>query len=76
MDWMDDLPQVTGIDLVVALMAQKLMDGPVTFRSPFWDGDVIIETLNDYRSWIYIVTKIYDEPGMEEKALEIWETNN
>ena len=73
MDWLNDIPSATGIDLVVALMAKKFMDGPVTFRSPFWDGEIKIEALDDYRAWIRTVERIGIELDAEKRALEIWE---
>ena len=74
MDWLNELPSVTGIDRVVAEMAQRLMRGPVIFRSPWWNGDVTIETLGDYRAWIRAVERIENEWDAEQRALEIWET--
>jgi len=73
MDWLNNLPPLKGIDRVVAEAAQKLMRGPVVFGSPYWDGDVVIETLDDYRAWIRTVERIWNELGAERRALEIWE---
>lgn len=73
MDWLNELPSVTGIDRVVEEMAQRLMRGPVTFRSPYWNGDVVIETLDDYRAWVRTAERIENEPGAERRALKIWE---
>lgn len=50
------------------------MDGPVVFKSQYWDGDVTIETLDGYRAWILTVGRINDERGAESKAFEIWDT--
>jgi hypothetical protein len=74
MDWLNDLPSVTGIDRFVAEMAQRLMRGPVVFGSPFWNGDVVIETLDDYCAWAKTTERIGNERGAEQGALEIWET--
>ena len=73
MDWLNELPPISGIDRVVAESAQKLMRGPVVFRSPYWDGDVVIETLYDYRAWIRTVERIWNELGAERRGLERWE---
>lgn len=73
MDWLNDLPAVKGIDKVVAEMAQRLMKGPVVFGSPFWDGDVKIETLDDYRAWTRTAERIENDRDAERRALEIWE---
>ena len=73
MDWLNDLPEVTGIDRVVAEMAQRLMSRPVIFRSPFWDGDVKIETLGDYHAWARTNVRIDNERGAGLRASEIWE---
>jgi len=62
------------IDRVVAEAAQKQMRGPVVFKSPYWDGDVVIETLDDYRAWIRTVERIGNELGAYRRALRIWET--
>ena len=73
MDWLNELPPATGIDKVVGEMAKRLLEGPVVFRSPFWDGDIKIETLNDYRAWVRFANRIDNEPGAEMRALEVWE---
>ena len=74
MDWLNEIPSVTGIDRIVAEMAQKLMSGTVTFGSPYWNGDVVIETFNEYRAWVRTAERIWNEPGAERRALEIWKT--
>src|SRR4030066_2083138 len=74
MDWKSELPSLTGIEKNVAEAAQKLMRGPVVFKSPYWDGNVVIETLDDYRAWIRTVNRVNNEPDAERRALEIWET--
>lgn len=74
MDWLNDLPYVTGIDRIVAEMAKRLMEGPVVFKSPFWDMDVIIRDLNDYRGWLRTADKISNDRDAERKGLGIWET--
>lgn len=73
MDWLNSLPAVKGINKVVAEMAQVLMKGPVTFKSPFWDGDITIKDLNDYRAWARFADRIENERSAEGRALEIWE---
>jgi hypothetical protein len=73
MDWLSDLPPLKGIDRVVSEMAQKLMSGPVIFKSPFWNGEVKIENLDDYRAWIRTVVRIGSDRDAEQMALEIWE---
>ena len=54
-------------------MAKQLLNGPVVFRSPFWDGEIKIETLNDYCAWARFAERIDNERGTEGRALEIWE---
>jgi hypothetical protein len=73
MDWLNELPPATGIDKVVGEMAKRLLEGPVVFRSPFWDGDIKIETLNDYCAWARFANRMDDERGAELRAVEIWE---
>lgn len=73
MDWLNELSSVTGIDKVVGEMAKRLLEGPVIFRSPFWDGDIRIETLNDYRVWARFAYRVDNERGAEDRAFEIWE---
>lgn len=73
MDWPNDLPAVTGIDKVVTEMAKRLIEGPVVFRSPFWDGDITIATMDDYRTWARFARRIDQEYGAEERVVEIWE---
>ena len=73
MDWLSSLPAAKGINKVVGEMAQKIMKGPFVFRSPFWDGDIKIETLDDYRAWARFADRIENERGAEGRALEIWE---
>lgn len=72
MDWLNELPAVTGIDKVVAEMAQRLMSGPMIFKSPFWNGNVAIETSDDYRAWVRTVKRIENEPDKEARALNLW----
>jgi len=74
MDWLNDLQPLKGIDRFVAEMGKRLMSGPVIFRSPFWNGDVVIETLDDYRAWVRTTERIENERGAERRALEIWDT--
>jgi hypothetical protein len=71
MDWLDDMPEVTGGDKVLAQMAQRLIDGPVVFRIQYWGG-MGIEILDDYRAWV--CERIEREPNMERRALKIWQT--
>jgi hypothetical protein len=73
MDWLNELPPATGIEKVVGEMAKRLLEGPVVFRSPFWDGDIKIETLNDYCAWARFACRMDNERGAEGRALEIWE---
>ena len=73
MDWLNNLPPLDGIDRIVTDMAQRLMCEPVIFRSPFWDGEIKIETLDDYRAWIRTVERIGIELDAEKRASEIWE---
>jgi hypothetical protein len=73
MGWLNDLPSVKGIDRFVVEMAQRLMSGPVTFKSPYWDGDVTIGTLGEYRAWIRVVERIENKQDAERRALEIWD---
>jgi hypothetical protein len=73
MDWLNELKPATGIDKVVGEMAKRLLEGPVIFRSPFWDGEIKIETLNDYCAWARFAYRIDNERGAELRALEIWE---
>jgi hypothetical protein len=73
MDWLNDLPTVTGIDKVVGEMAKRLVEGPIVFRSPFWDGNIIIETLDDYRIWARFARRMDQEHGAEERAVEMRE---
>ena len=73
MELLNKLPPVMGVTLVVTLMAQKLMDGPYIFRSPFWDGDIKIETIIDYRAWVRTVERIGKEFGAEQNAKGMWE---
>ena len=73
MDWLNELPAVTGIDKVVGEMAKRLLEGPVVFRSPFWDGDIRIETLTDYCVWARFAHRMDNEVGVEGRALEVWE---
>jgi hypothetical protein len=73
MDWLSELPPATGIDKVVGEMAKRLLEGPVIFRSPFWDGEIRIETLTDYCAWARFAHRIDNERGAEFRALEIWE---
>lgn len=73
MDWLNDLPTVTGIDKVVAEMAKRLIEGPLVFRCPFWEGDIVIETLDDYRAWARFASRMDHELGAEEQAFLIWE---
>jgi hypothetical protein len=72
MDWLNELPSVTGIDKVVGEMAKRLLEGPVVFRSPFWDGDITIETLNDYCAWAKFAYRIDNERGIESIPLKKW----
>ena len=74
MDWRNDFPTLKGIDKVVTEMAQRIMKGPLISRSRFWDGDIKIEDLNDYRAWTRFAYRIENERGAEGRALEIWET--
>ena len=76
MDWLNELPPATGIDRVVGEMAKRLLDGPVVFRSPFWDGNIRIETLNDYLVWVRFANRTDNEPGADLLAFEIWEEIN
>jgi hypothetical protein len=73
MDWLNELPPATGIEKVVGEMAKRLLEGPVVFRSPFWDGEIKIESLNDYCAWTRFAYRIDDERGAEGRAFEIWE---
>ena len=68
MDWKSELPSLTGIEKVVADAAQKLMKGPVVFKIPYWDGNVVIETLDDYRAWIRTVNRVNNEPDAERRV--------
>lgn len=74
MDWRSELQPLTGVDRFVTEMAQRLMNGPVVFRCPYWDGDVTIVSLDDYRAWIRATERIENDKGAERRALEIWET--
>lgn len=76
MEWLNELPSVTGIDKVVGEMAKRLLEGPVVFRSPFWDGDIKIGNLNDYYAWTRFAYRIDNERGAEGRALEVWEEEN
>ena len=76
MDWLNEFPPASGFDKVVGEMAKRLLEGPVVFRSPFWDGDIKIETLNDYFAWARFADRIDNERGAEGRALEIWEEEN
>jgi hypothetical protein len=73
MDWLNELPPATGIDKVVGGMAKRLLEGPVVFRSPFWDGDIRIETLTDYCAWVRFADRMDNEREAEGRADEIWE---
>jgi len=53
-------------------MAKRLLEGPVVFRSPFWDGEIKIETINDYCAWARFAYRIDNKRGAELRALEIW----
>lgn len=74
MDWLNDLPTVTGIHRIIAIGAQRLMRGPLVFKSPYWDGQVVIENLAEYRAWGRTKDRVRNEMGAELRALEIWET--
>ena len=76
MDWLNELPPAIGIDKIVREMAKRLLEGPVVFRSPFWDGDIKIENLNDYCAWERFAYRIDNERGAEARAFEIWEEEN
>jgi len=73
MDWLNSLPAVNGIDKVVGEMAQMLMKTTFVFRSPFWDGDIKIENLDDYRAWARFADRIENERGAEGMAFNILE---
>ena len=73
MYWLNELPPATGIDKVVGEMAKRLLEGPVIFRSPFWTGDIKIETLNDYCVWARFADRMNNERGAELRALKICE---
>ena len=73
MDWLNELPSVTGIDRIVAEAARRLMSGPVIFRSPYWDGEVSIGTLDEYRAWIRTSKRIENEMDAGLRGLEVWE---
>jgi hypothetical protein len=73
MDWPNEFPPLTVIDRVVGETAQKLMRGPVVFRSPYWNGEVVIESLDDYRAWARFADRINNERGAERRASQIWE---
>jgi hypothetical protein len=68
MDWLNELPSISGIDRIVAEGAQKLMRGPVVFKSPYSGGYVVIETLDDYRAWIRTVVQVNNGPGGEQRV--------
>ena len=76
MDWLNELPPAKGIDKVIGEIAKRLLEGPVVFRSPFWDGEIRIETINDYCAWARFAYRIDNERGAESRAEEIWETEN
>lgn len=71
MDWLNEFPEVTGIDKVVAEAARRLMAGPVFFRSQFFDGEVRIEDLRDYRAWTKTVSRLNNEPGADFRRREL-----
>jgi hypothetical protein len=73
MDWLNELPPATGIDKVVGEMAKRLLEGPVVFRSQYWDGDIRIETLTVYCAWARFGDRMDNERGAEGRAFEIWE---
>jgi hypothetical protein len=73
MEWLNEIPVGVGIDKVVGEMAKRLIEGAIVFRSPFWDGDITIATLDDYRTWARFARRIDQERGAEERILEIWE---
>jgi len=54
-------------------MAKRLLEGPVVFRSPFWDGEIVIETMNDYLAWARFADRIDNERGIDVRALHIFE---
>ena len=71
MDWLNDMPEVTVGDKVLAKMAQRLIDGAVVFRIQYWGG-YGNEILDDYRAWV--CEWIEREPNMERRTLKIWQT--
>ena len=75
MDWLNELRELRpqkGIDRVVIEMMEKLIGGPVSFPSPYWDGDIVIATVDDYLAWARASERIQDESRAEQKAIEIW----
>jgi uncharacterized protein YbaA (DUF1428 family) len=54
-------------------MAKRLIEGPIVFQSPFWDGVITIANMDDYRTWARFARRIDQEHGAEERIVEIWE---
>lgn len=73
MDWLNDSLPVAGIEKAVAEMAQRLMSGPLSFRSRFRGGIVSLDNLDDYRAWCRTVERIGTEPEAERRVFEIFE---
>ncbi len=76
MDWLNELRDLrprTGIDHVTLQMLERLIAGPVSFKSPYWDGEIVIATVDDYLAWARTSARIQKELDAEKWAYEIWE---